>query len=172
MIAKATIAVALIAAMPATNAPADRYFGRLEMSALRIRYETMQLRKRYESRQLFPDQAQHLLDLTADAFYAWAKAYPHDSWIPSTGVLLAETYAELPGGIARSRAVALLVYVKSHFPSTSYAVQSRAILHRGLPVRRTPAWSIRTPSPSATPSPLPSATSTPTPILMPSPQAA
>ena len=169
MIAKAMLALALIAASPTTNAPADRYFGRLQMSTLRIRYETMQLRKRYESHQLFPDQAQHLLDLTADAFYAWAAAYPHDTWLPSTGLLIAQLYADLPGGVARARAVALLSYVKSHFPSTRYGRQSRALLHRGLPLRSTPAWAIRTPSPSATPSPLPSATSTPVPGASPKP---
>jgi hypothetical protein len=169
MIVKAVIVAALIAAAPTTNAPADRYFGRLEMSTLRIRYETMQLRKRYQSHQLFPGDAQHLLDLTADAFNAWARAYPHDGWLPSTGFLIAQLYADLPGSVARARAVALLTYVKSHFPSTRYAARSRAMLHRGLPLRRTPAWAIRTPSPSPTPSPVPSPTSTSSPSAVPSP---
>jgi hypothetical protein len=152
MIVPPTIAAAFVAVTSPANAPADRYFGRLSMSPLRIRYETMQVRKRYKSRHLLPDQAQHLLDLTADAYYAWAAAYPHDSWLPSTGFLIAQAYAELPGSIPRARAVALLGYVRSHFPTTHYAAQSRAMLHRGLPLRRTPAWAVPA-APSASPSP-------------------
>jgi hypothetical protein len=172
MIGKTMIVAALLAAMPTTNAPADRYFGRLQMSTLRIRYETMQLRKRYESHQLYPDQAQHLLDLTADAFNAWARAYPHDMWLSSTGFLIAQLYADLPGGIARARAVALFTYVKAHFPSTRYAAQSRTMLHRGVPLRPTPAWALHTPSPSPAPSALPSIPSTALPSASPKPSTA
>ena len=52
--------IVLIAQASLTSAPGDRYFGKLKMSALRIRYETMQLRKRYETHELLPEQAEHL----------------------------------------------------------------------------------------------------------------
>jgi hypothetical protein len=70
---------ALAALLAVTSAPADQYFGKLKMSALRIRYETMQLRKRYETHELLPEQAEHLLSLTQDAFGQWSRAYPKDS---------------------------------------------------------------------------------------------
>ncbi|HEY1883644.1 MAG TPA: hypothetical protein VGG51_11445 [Candidatus Cybelea sp.] len=144
-------------AQAAVSAPADRYFGKLNMSALRIRYETMQLKKRYETHQLLPEQAEHLLLLTDDAFVQWARAYPKDSWLPSTGYAMAALFAELPGATARERAVALYVYVKTNFPSSSYAKASRAALHRGVPAKRDPAWAVamRAASSAASPSPSP-----------------
>ncbi len=135
------------------------------MSALRVRYETMQLKKRYETHELLPGQTLHLLLLTQDAFGDWAASYPRDPWLPSTGYAMAQLYEELPGGTARDHAVALLVYVKSHFPKTSYATQSRAALHRGITSKPEPAWAAPTPppAPSASTSPSPSASPTATP---------
>ena len=122
------------------------------MSALRIRYETMQLKKRYETHELLPDQTLHLLLLTEDAFHDWARSYPHDSWLPSTGYSMAQLYEELPGATARNRAVALLVYVKSEFPKTASAAQSRVALHRGVSIKPEPAWAASTPQPVPSPS--------------------
>ena len=64
--------------LASTSAPADQYFGRLKMSALRIRYETMQLKKRFENHDLLPDQTLHLVLFTQDAFDEWARLYPKD----------------------------------------------------------------------------------------------
>jgi hypothetical protein len=142
----------------ATTAPGDQYFGKLKMSALRIRYETMQLKKRYESHELLPYQVEHLLLLTENAYDQWARLYPKDPWVPSTGYDIARLYEELPGTQARDHAVALLVYVKSHFPKTSYASLSREQLHRGVTTKPEPSWA--TASPSSTrisPSPAPTA---------------
>ena len=84
------------------------------MSALRIRYETMQLKHRYETHELLPDQALHLLLLTEDAFHDWARRYPKDAWLPSTGYALAQLYAELPGSVPRDRSVALFKIGRAH----------------------------------------------------------
>lgn len=155
---RSLIALGLTLAQAAvTSAPGDRYFGKLKMSALRVRYETMQLKKRYENHELLPDQTMHLLLLTDDAFRQWAQQYPNDSWLPSTGYALALLYEELPGAQARDRAVALLRYVTSHFPKTPYAAQSRNQLHRGIAIKPDPAWARPTPQPSSPPpaSPVP-----------------
>lgn len=143
------------------------------MSALRIRYETMQLKKRYETHALLPDQTLHLLLLTEDAFHDWARSYPHDSWLPSTGYAMAQLYEELPGAIARNHAVALLVFVKSEFPKTVSAARSRDALHRGVSVKPEPAWAASTPQPvqSASASLSPPASSLPSPAPSPSPSA-
>lgn len=144
--------------MAVTRAPVDQYFGKLKMSALRVRYETMQLRKRYESHELLPDQTLHLLLFAQDAFEEWARLYPRDPWLASTAYNLAQLYEELPGSLPRERAVALLVYVKSQFPNTVYARRSRTQLHRGVPTKPEPAWAssrapVATPSPATTRAP-------------------
>ncbi|HEY2553973.1 MAG TPA: hypothetical protein VGI15_01880 [Candidatus Cybelea sp.] len=162
--------IALVAQTTVVTAPADQYFGKLNMSALRIRYETMQLKKRYETHQLLPEQAEHLLLLTQDAFTQWAREYPKDSWLPSTGYAIAALFAELPGATARNRAVALYVYVKTNFPSSSYAKASRTALHRGVALKHDPAWAIAMRAPS--PSPSPPAPSSPSPSVSPSSSAA
>jgi hypothetical protein len=176
-------ALIMLALVPVTDAPADRYFGKLNMSALRIRYETMQLKVRYEKHQLLPEQAEHLLSLTEDAFGEWARSYPKDTWLPSTGFALAQLYGELPGASARAHCIALLDYVKSHFPKSSYAGLSRAQLHRGVPTKADPPWAsamrAASPPPSAAPtpsSPLPSPSGSPSaataaPSASPSPHA-
>ncbi|MGA8534143.1 MAG: hypothetical protein WB615_08555 [Candidatus Tumulicola sp.] len=137
------------------NAPADRYFGKLGMSALRIRYEILQLRPRYETHKLLPEEAEHLATLDEDAFYAWAASYPHDAWLASTGYMLAQFYEELPGSDARTRAVRALSYVKAHFPKTTYAREATAALHRGVATRPDPAWAIAMRAARATPAPSP-----------------
>jgi hypothetical protein len=147
------IIAGLLATLAVTSAPADEYFGKLKMSALRVRYETMQLRKRYETHQLLPEQTEHLLLLTQDSFDQWAARYPKDPWLASTGFLIATLYAELPGTAARDDAITLYVFVKSHFPHSSYANSSRAALHRGVTTKADPAWAkeMRATSPSASP---------------------
>ena len=160
--------LALVVQLAATSAPADQYFGKLKMSGLRIRYETLQIERRYWAHQLLPDQALHLLLLTEDAYDQWAYEYPKDPWLPSTGYNMAQVYQLLPGSAARERAVALLVYVKSHFPNSSYAQKSRDQLHRGVAVKPVPAWAI---VPSATPSPAASGMPSAVPSGAPSPSA-
>jgi hypothetical protein len=150
--------VVLLSQLAVTSAPADEYFGKLNMSALRVRYEAMQLKKRYETHRLLPEQAEHLLLLTEDSFDRWAARYPKDPWLASTGFLFAELYAELPGDVARDHAVRLYVYVKVHFPHSRYGAQSRASLHRGVSTKADPPWAkaMRAAVPSVTPSAPPS----------------
>ena len=138
------------------NAPADRYFGRLRMSALRIRYEIAQLKSRYDNHKLLPENASHLAGLTEEAYYDWAGRYPKDGWLASTGVNLAHLYEDLPGASARSAAVKALTFVRSHFGNTRYSQQAAAELKRGIALKPDPVWAIKmrtTPSPSPRPSP-------------------
>ena len=145
------------------------------MSALRIRYETMQVKAHYESHKLLPEEALHLVVLTQIAFDDWAKRYPKDSWLPSTGYAMAKLYAELPGSDARDRARTLFTFVKSIAPQTSYGKRSVAALHQGLAIRPDPQWAATmraeraTPTPSPVPSPAPSASTSPAASASPSP---
>ena len=141
---------------PSDNAPADRYFGRLNMSALRIRYETAQLKSRYANHKLLPENVMHLADLTGDAYYQWAARYPRDSWLASTGINLAHLYEDLPGASARGAAIRLLTFVLSHSKNTRYSKQAAVELSRGIALKPDPLWAIKmraTPSPSPSPSP-------------------
>jgi hypothetical protein len=143
-------------------APADRYFGRLKMSALRIRYEIAQLKTEYEYHRRMPDDVLHLLTFTEDAYYQWAAAYPKDGWLPSTGYNLAKLFEELPGYGARDSAVRALQFVRTHFKNTRYSKASVADLQRGVPTKPEPAWAVRaTPAPSSSPTPSPSPSPTP-----------
>ncbi len=138
------------------------------MSALRIRYEILQLRPRYETHKLLPEEAEHLALLDGDAFYAWAASYPHDAWLASTGYMLAEFYEELPGSDAHNQAVRALSYVKVHFPKTTYAKEAVASLHNGIPTRPDPAWAIAMRAARATPTPSPTTLSSARPSATPS----
>ena len=155
-----------------SDAPADQYFGQLKVSALRIRYEIMQLRPRYETHTLLPEEASHLLVLDENAFYAWASAYPKDSWLASTGYMMAQLFAELPGTDARNSAVRAFAYVKAHFPTTSYGKESAAALHKGVTVKTDPGWAVAMRAARATPPPTATPTASETPSAGPSPSPA
>lgn len=162
---RALTALLLLASLN-TAAPADRYFGRLKMSALRIRYEITQLKIDYEYHRRMPGDVLHLLAFTEDAYYQWAAAYPKDGWLPSTGYNLAQLFEELPGNGARDGAIRALQFVRTHFKNTRYSKASVADLQRGIPVKPEPAWAAppATPSLSSSPSPSPAATAaTPSP---------
>lgn len=147
------LAAILLIATLNNAAPADKYFGNLKMSALRIRYEITQLKIDYEYHRRMPDDVLHLLFFTADAYYQWAAAYPKDEWLPSTGYNLAKLFEELPGNDARNGAVRALQFVRTNFKNTRYSKTSVADLRRGVPVQPEPAWAIRaTPSPEISPS--------------------
>lgn len=143
-------------------APADKYFGRLNVSAVRIRYDIEQLKTAYEYHRRTPDDVLHMLSFAEDAYYEWAAAYPKDSWLPSTGYDLAKLFEELPGLGARDRAVRALQFVRTHFMNTKYSKASAADLRRGVRVRPEPAWAVRatqSSSPIPSPTPNPSASS-------------
>jgi hypothetical protein len=158
---RALAALLLIAAIN-TAAPADRYFGKLKMSALRIRYEITQLKIDYEYHRRMPDDVLHLLTYTEDAYYQWAAAYPKDAWLPSTGYNLAKLFEDLPGYGARDGAVRALQFVRAHFKNTRYSKASLADLRRGVPIKPEPAWAVPA-TPTAAPSALRSPSLTPTP---------
>jgi hypothetical protein len=161
-----------LAAAPNVNAPADRYFGRLRMSALRIRYEIAQLKSRYDNHKLLPENAAHLAGLTEEAYYDWASRYPHDGWIASTGINLAHLYEDLPGASARSSAIRALTFVRQHAANTPFSKSAATELARGVAVKPDPLWAIRmraTPAPRPSLSPSPGSSASPAATPSPSP---
>jgi hypothetical protein len=165
-----TLTTILILAILSKAAPADRYFGKLKMSALRVRYEIAQLKTDYEYHRRMPDDVLHLLSYTEDAYYQWAAAYPKDGWLASTGYNLARLFEELPGYGARDSAVRALQFVRTHFKNTRYSKLSVAELAHGVSAKPEPAWAVRaTPTPSASviPSATPSSSPSPSPSASP-----
>jgi len=137
-------------------APADTYFGPLKYSALRVRFLTQQLKRSLENHERLPDDVAHMSVFVDAAFFEWARRYPKDSWLPSSGYGLAKLHEELPGSDARLRAVKLLNFVRSRYARSAYARLSALDLKHGVRVQPEPLWALSTPSPS--PSPSPSAT--------------
>lgn len=122
------------------------------MSALRIRYEIAQVKSRYDSHKLLPENALHLAGFAAESYYQWAARYPKDSWLGSTGLNLAHLYEDLPGNAARSSAIQALTFVRTHVVNTRFSRTADAELRRGMAVKPDPAWAKKM---RATPTPVP-----------------
>jgi len=158
-----------LALVISNSAPADKYFGRLKMSALRVRYEIAQLKNDYEFHRRRPEDVEHVAVFAEEAYYDWAAQYPRDTWLPSTGYNLAKLFEDLPGEDARDRALRSLQFVRSHFKNSKYAKLSAADVTRGVPLRPEPGWAA-SPSPTALLTPAPSAAPTPSPATTASPR--
>ncbi|HET9393510.1 MAG TPA: hypothetical protein VFO29_08360 [Candidatus Rubrimentiphilum sp.] len=162
----------VVAVAPADNAPADKYFGRLKMSALRIRYEIAQIKSRYDNHKLLPEEAEHLAAFAAESYYEWAAQFPRDGWLGSTGINLAKLYEDLPGASARTAAIRALTFVRRTFKNTRYSKQAASELSRGVALKSYPAWAVTlraTPSPSPMPSGKASPAASTSPRSLPSP---
>ncbi|MFN2528040.1 MAG: hypothetical protein ABR584_04925 [Candidatus Baltobacteraceae bacterium] len=147
-----------LGAAAASNAPADKYFGRLKYSALRVRFTTQQLKTAYERHKKLPGDVEHMAAFTVEAFYEWAHTYPKDRWLASSAYGIAQLYEELPGTGARSEALRLLTFISTSYPGTLQARASARDLRGGLPVRPLPAWAVPIPiAPSGPPQMSPSA---------------
>lgn len=98
-----------------TLAPADHYFGRLQMSILEIRNSLKDLSTLADAR---PQEATHLFNkavLLEDALMSWARAFPHDPWIPKFTFSLAELYGKLNLDEARTRKVLVIGWLSGTY---------------------------------------------------------
>ena len=160
-------------------APADEYFGRLQMSILGVRNKVKDLGLDAD---IHPEHGAAALGSALwveDAMRDWAKRYPFDRWLPRYAYALEQMYERIPGDRAHKRAVKQVAYLTAYFPQTLYGKIGRAKLAMGIP---TPDPSVHptvltdlerlelldgkiqptippapTPAPTATPSPAPSA---------------
>jgi hypothetical protein len=98
-------------------APADRYFGRLQMSILEIRNSLKDLSTLADAH---PDEAGYVYgkaQQVEDALMSWAKQFPRDPWIPKFGVSLAQLYGKLSLEQARSRRILMLNWLNTTYPN-------------------------------------------------------
>lgn len=122
-------------------APADEYFGRLQMSVLGVRNKVKDLGLDAD---FHPEHDKAILGSAIwveDAMRDWAKKYPFDKWLPRYAYALEQMYEHIPGDDAHRRAIKQISYLTAYFPQTVYGKVGRAKLAAGVP----------TPDPSETP---------------------
>jgi hypothetical protein len=115
-------------------APADEYFGRLQMSILGVRNKVKDLGLDAE---LHPEHGKAVLGnalWVEDAMRDWAKKYPFDRWLPRYAYALEQMYERIPGDDAHRRAVKQVSYLTAYFPQTVYGKVGRAKLVTGIPL--------------------------------------
>jgi hypothetical protein len=119
-------AAAPAAAAPAPGvAPADRYFGRLQLSILGVRNSLHDLAQQVEAH---PQDAAHVYDKVVfvdDALHDWATKFPNDPWIPKYASALAELYRTIDTEDARVRRNDTLDWLISTYPKSEYARVAR-----------------------------------------------
>jgi hypothetical protein len=99
-----------------TLAPADRYFGRMQMSIIEIRNRLKDLTLLAEAR---PDEAPQVLgkaELVEDALRSWARQFPGDPWIPKFSFNLVQLYDKLNSDDARQHAVLMTTWLSTTYP--------------------------------------------------------
>ncbi|MDB5070707.1 MAG: hypothetical protein JWM87_1818 [Candidatus Eremiobacteraeota bacterium] len=114
-------------------APADEYFGRLQMSVLGVRNKVKDLGLDAD---LHPEHGKAVLGnalWVEDAMRDWAKKYPFDRWLPRYAYALEQMYERIPGDDAHRRAVKQVSYLTAYFPQTVYGKVGRAKLAAGIP---------------------------------------
>ncbi len=169
-------------------APADEYFGRLQMSILGVRNKVKDLGLDADTH---PEHDKAILGnaiWVEDAMRDWAKKYPFDKWLPRYAYALEQMYERIPGDDAHRRALKQISYLTAYFPQTVYGKVGRAKLAMGVPTPdpSDPPVVVATalerlalldgkvtptippaPTPKPSPSPTPSAQSTTEPVAQP-----
>jgi hypothetical protein len=106
-------------------APADRYFGRLEMSILGVRNSLHDLSLQVDAH---PEDAARVYDkalFVEDALHDWAKKFPSDPWIPKYAYSLAELYRKIDTEDARVHKNDTLDWLIASYPTSDYAKMGR-----------------------------------------------
>jgi hypothetical protein len=102
-------------------APADRYFGRLQMSILGVRNALHDLTRQVDAH---PEEAAHVYDKAVfvdDALHDWANKFPNDPWLPRFVYALAELYGKIDTEDARVRKNDTLDWLISAYPTSDVA---------------------------------------------------
>jgi hypothetical protein len=106
-------------------APADRYFGRLQISILGVRNTLHDLAQQVAAH---PEDAVHVYDkalFVDDALHDWAKKFPNDPWIPKYVRALANLYAQIDTEDARVQRNDTLDWLIATYPASEYALMGR-----------------------------------------------
>ena len=112
-------------AQPSDLAPADRYFGQMQMSILGVRNALHDLTLRVAAR---PEEAAAVYGKTVlveDALRDWSRKFPNDPWIPKYLYTLAELYRTIDTDDARVRKNDALDWLIASYPASDYAKLGR-----------------------------------------------
>jgi hypothetical protein len=113
-------------ARPASDlAPADRYFGQLQMSILGVRNSLHDLALRIDARPEEANQVYGKTVLVEDALRDWSQKFPNDPWIPKYLYSLAELYRKIDTEDARVRKNDTLDWLITSYPASDYAKMAR-----------------------------------------------
>ena len=132
LLASATFSTA-VAVLPAPAAaaqkvaPADEYFGPLEMSILGIRNAIKDTAARMDVDPSADQEAalRHLA-LIESSVKAWEAKYPSDSWLPRTVLALHQTYARIHTEDGRQHATLAASWLMDRYAASSEAQSLRA----------------------------------------------
>lgn len=111
-------------------APADEYFGHLQMSILGIRNELNRIRGRVDGDNAHADRQLGLCANVEDAIEDFGSKYPHDTWLSGMTVDLEYIYAHMHSTTAHDRAEHLLAWVHDRFPRSPMEEHVRLALER------------------------------------------
>jgi hypothetical protein len=110
--------------LPPIEAPADEYFGRYRLSNLSVRNAISDMLIEGNSPLALPLQMGRI-EAVRSALPAWALAYPHDPWVPSTTLAFAKFLIAKGVPSLYPSALAFLSYLVDVYPRTSYAAQAQ-----------------------------------------------
>jgi hypothetical protein len=153
------------ASTPPAKAPADEYFGKLNMSLLGVNNVYHDVSIRAGSSTTDPNLI-NLADDATEALSAWAHKYPHDPDLARSYYLAFRVYAKIWTIDAQQRAWTLLNAIPQRWPSSYFAKLVKADLAIGFTEHY---YAAALPCPTPTPTPAPTATPSPTPSPSPSP---
>jgi hypothetical protein len=100
---------------PTAVAPADEYFGKLQMSVLGIRNELANLSTRVGSDTSFGKDEIKGAESIEDAFRDWAQKYPRDDWLDRYAVQLEKLYASIETSESRMHLAGFAQWIHEHF---------------------------------------------------------
>jgi len=106
-------------------APADRYFGQMQMSILGVRNSLHDLALRIDARPGEANEVYGKTVLVEDALRDWSQKFPNDPWIPKYLYSLAELYRKIDTEDARVRKNDTLDWLIVSYPASDYAKMGR-----------------------------------------------
>jgi hypothetical protein len=111
---------------PATAvAPADRYFGRMQMSILGVRNSLHDLTRLVDEHPQEAARAYEKAVLVEDALRDWAKKFPNDPWLPKFTYSLAGLYRKIDTEDSRVRWNDAIDWLVVSYPASEYALMGR-----------------------------------------------
>jgi hypothetical protein len=134
-----------VAAAETRVAPADEYFGRLNLSILGIANTIKDMRLRIEADRTKTPTIFGSLEFVEDAIHDWERKFPADSWIPKNLLALEICYVEASGDRGRDLAARTEAWLARDYPKTAYARDGHeALAKAGIGFITMPSYAVET----------------------------